>query len=91
MALEPSLHRSFYRQRVKASGAALVDNTVEEPASSKTWTGGSEGGGKVKTNGERHRKIGSNRPVIDPASRNAYFNFVEVVCSNLCTVSLHLR
>ena len=46
MALEPSLHRSFYRQRVKASGAALVDNTVEEPASSKTWTGGSEGGGE---------------------------------------------
>lgn len=40
MALEPSLHRSFYRQRVKASGAALVDNTVEEPASSQTWTGG---------------------------------------------------
>ena len=48
MALEPSLHRSFYRQRVKASGAALVDNTVEEPASSKTWTGGSEGGGRSR-------------------------------------------
>lgn len=55
MALEPSLHRSFYRQRVKASGAALVDNTVEEPASSKTWTGGSEGG-NVKTSGEIERE-----------------------------------
>ena len=82
MALEPSLHRSFYRQRVKASGAALVDNTVEEPASSKTWTGGSEGGRSRQVERERERetgKTGSNRSVIDPASRNAYF--VEVVCT----------
>ena len=58
MALEPSLHRSFYRQRVKASGAALVDNTVEEPASSKTWTGGSEGGRsrQVERGRERERE-----------------------------------
>ena len=39
LQLEPSLHHSFYRQRVKAP-AALVENTVEAPASSKTWTGG---------------------------------------------------
>ena len=39
LELEPSLHRSFYRQRVKAP-AALVENTVEAPASSETWTGG---------------------------------------------------
>lgn len=56
MALEPSLHRSFYRQRVKASGAALVDNTVEEPASSKTWTGGSEGGRSRQVERERERE-----------------------------------
>ena len=56
--LEPSLHRSFYRQRVKASGAALVDNTVEEPASSQTWTGGSEGGRSRQVEREERERIG---------------------------------
>lgn len=37
MALPPSLHRAFYRQRVQGN---LVENTVENPASAATWSGG---------------------------------------------------
>ncbi|CAJ1332243.1 unnamed protein product [Effrenium voratum] len=44
MAVQPSLHRVFYRERVQPEASSgkqvLVENTVEEPASAQTWSGG---------------------------------------------------